>query len=195
MTELQRHKEMARLIKKYGTPSFGRKIRVDERFSHLAMAIASQQLHGKAAQTIWERMQVAADGPFTAANVLRQPIETWRQCGLSGTKVSALLDLADAVESNRLDLGALGRKSEDEVISELVQVRGIGPWTAQMFLMFALHRRDVWPAGDYGVRVGYSLAFGYSDIVSAKELEGMADAYRPWRSLVAWYCWRVADDR
>lgn len=186
---------MAKLIKRYGVPKLGRRVPVNERFSHLAMAIASQQLHGKAAQTIWERMQQAAEGPFTAENVLDKPLETWRECGLSGTKVLALVDLAEAVATKRVDLPTLGRKSDERVIEELVTIRGIGPWTAQMFLMFALQRRDVWPAGDYGVRVGFSRAFGYDDMLTAKELEPMADAYRPWRSLVAWYCWQVADDR
>jgi 3-methyladenine DNA glycosylase/8-oxoguanine DNA glycosylase len=84
--------------------------------------------------------------------------------------------------------------SDNEVVSHLTSVRGIGPWTAQMFLMFSLRRLDVWPTGDYGVRIGYGKAFRRGVAPTAKELEPLGDRFRPYRSVVAWYCWAAADD-
>jgi DNA-3-methyladenine glycosylase II len=88
-------------------------------------------------------------------------------------------------------LDRIGRRSDEEVVAELVQVKGIGPWTAEMFLIFTLRRLDVWPVGDYGVRVGYSRAYGLPEPPTATELEPLGDRFRPYRTIAAWYCWRV----
>jgi DNA-3-methyladenine glycosylase II len=117
---------------------------------------------------------------------------TDRGAGLSGSKTASLLDLAAKVDDGAVRLDRIGRLSDREVVEHLVAVRGIGPWTADMFLIFTLGRRDVWPVGDYGVRVGYSRAYGLAEVPSAKELEPLGDRFRPYRTLAAWYCWRVA---
>jgi len=164
------------------------------RFETLANAIASQQLNGRAAETIWGRVRSQVDGPFTADAVLNVAENSWREAGLSGAKAASLVDLAEHVADGRVQLERIGRMSDDEVVSHLTSVRGIGPWTAQMFLMFTLRRLDVWPTGDYGVRNGYGKAFNRGVMPSAKELEPLGDRFRPYRSVAAWYCWAAADD-
>lgn len=168
--------------------------RADRRFESLANAIASQQLNGRAAASIWARVRARVDGPFTAPAVLAVPVTVWREAGLSAAKVTSLIDLAEHVDDGRLSLERIGYADDESVIARLTQVRGIGPWTAQMFLMFSLRRLDVWPTGDYGVRNGYGRAFNRGSMPSARELEGLGDRFRPYRSVAAWYCWAAADD-
>ena len=103
------------------------------------------------------------------------------------------LQHGDAVGVGDVSLERIGRLADEDVIDHLTQVRGIGRWTAQMFLIFNLRRLDVWPTGDYGVRAGYARAFGLAAMPDAKELEPLGDELRPYRSLAAWYCWRAAD--
>ena len=134
------------------------------------------------------------DGPFTPESVLVVPIESWRGAGLSGAKTASLIDLAEHVYDSRLRLDRIGRLTDADVISQLTSVRGIGPWTAQMFLMFTLRRLDIWPTGDYGVRNGYRLAFNGGVMPTAKQLAPMGDRFAPYRSVAAWYCWKAADD-
>ena len=131
--------------------------------------------------------------PFTPAAVLALTDEQLRGAGLSGAKTAAVRDLAWKVDTGEVRLDRLGRLPDDDVVAELVKVRGIGAWTAHMFLMFDLHRLDVWPTGDYGVRNGYRVAYDRPDLPSPKELEGLGDAFRPYRSVAAWYCWRAVD--
>jgi DNA-3-methyladenine glycosylase II len=102
-------------------------------------------------------------------------------------------DLAAHVADGRLALDRAGRLSDDELEAQLVQVRGIGPWTAHMFLLFTLQRLDVWPVGDFGVRSGYGIAYGMTEPPTAKELLALGERFRPYRSVAAWYCWRVLD--
>jgi 3-methyladenine DNA glycosylase/8-oxoguanine DNA glycosylase len=185
---------MARLIDLHGPMRLGRRTPTDQRFRKLARAITFQQLAGKAATSIWNRTQALVDGrPFDAPAVLALSDEELRSAGLSGSKVAALQDLATKAEDGTLELDRMGRMSDDEVVAELVQVRGIGPWTAHMFLIFDLHRLDVWPTGDYGVRNGYRLAWHLPAMPSAAELEPLGDPFRPYRSVAAWYCWRAVD--
>jgi DNA-3-methyladenine glycosylase II len=120
--------------------------------------------------------------------------ETLRAVGLSANKVRSLRDLATKVHDGTVVLSPrrVSRRSDEEVIANLSTVRGIGPWTAQMFLMFRLRRLDVWPVGDFGVRQGYGLAWKVPT-PTARELEPLGDPYRPYRTVVAWYCWRAVE--
>ena len=120
--------------------------------------------------------------------------ETLRAVGLSAGKVASLRDLATKVLDGTVVLSprSLSRQSDEEVTQRLSTVRGIGPWTADMFLLFRLRRLDVWPTGDFGVRRGYGLAWGIP-MPSARELDPLGDPYRPYRSVLAWYCWRAAE--
>ena len=185
---------LADLVERHGSMRIGVAPPVARRFETLANSIASQQLNGRAAQTIWGRVRGRVEGPFTAEAVLAVPESLWRDAGLSGAKAASLIDLAEHVADGRVQLERVGRMSDSEVVSHLTAVRGIGPWTAQMFLMFSLRRLDVWPTGDYGVRMGYGKAFRRGVAPTAKELEPLGDRFRPYRSVVAWYCWAAADD-
>jgi len=163
-------------------------------FEALARAIVYQQLAGAAAAAIHGRLIAALDGEVTPERLLSLPDGTLRTVGLSGNKTASLRDLAVKVLDGTvvLDPPRLRAESDAEVIARLTAVRGIGTWTAQMFLMFQLRRLDVWPTGDLGVRKGFGLAWQIPT-PTAKQLEPLGDPYRPYRSVVAWYCWRAAE--
>ncbi len=165
--------------------------------SHLAAlvrAIVYQQLAGAAAAAIHGRLIAALGGEVTAERLLSLPAETLRSAGLSGAKTASLQDLAAKVADGTVVLDPPGLRSESdaEVVARMSAVRGIGRWTAEMFLMFQLRRLDVWPTGDLGVRKGFGLAWGIPT-PTAKQLEPLGEPYRPYRSVVAWYCWRAAE--
>jgi DNA-3-methyladenine glycosylase II len=162
-------------------------------FGALVRAVVYQQLAGAAASAIHGRL-VAALGEVVPERLLAQSDETLRSVGLSGAKTASLRDLAAKVQDGTVVLDPAGLRTEGdtEVVARLSTVRGIGKWTAEMFLMFQLRRLDVWPTGDLGVRKGYGLAWGIP-APTAKELDPLGDPYRPYRSVVAWYCWRAAE--
>jgi DNA-3-methyladenine glycosylase II len=184
---------MAELVAVHGPPVFGRQPRVDERFEGLARSIADQQLAGAAATTIWGRATAVLDGQVTPRSILNADSADLRAAGLSGAKTASLTDLALKVDDGTVVLERLGRRDDAAVISELTVVRGIGVWTAHMFLIFSLRRLDVWPTGDLGVRNGYARAYGLSEAPSAKELDPLGEPFRPHRAVPAWYFWRAAD--
>jgi 3-methyladenine DNA glycosylase/8-oxoguanine DNA glycosylase len=190
----ERDEVMAQLAARHGPMRIPAAPRADQRFASLANAITSQQLNGRAAATIWGRLVTLVGEPFSADAVSGLPVTALREAGLSGSKASSLLDLAAHVEDGRINLLTVGRLGDDEVIDHLTMVRGIGPWTAQMFLIFTLRRLDVWPTGDYGVRSGYGRAYQGGRMPEAKELVSLGDKFRPFRSVAAWYCWKAADD-
>jgi 3-methyladenine DNA glycosylase/8-oxoguanine DNA glycosylase len=163
-------------------------------FESLARAIAYQQLSGKAARTIWDRVLDRFPGRrATAEGMLRKRDATLRAAGLSRAKVLAVKDLARHVVRGDLDPRGLRRLPDDVVVERLTRVRGIGTWSAHMHLMFSLGRMDVWPTGDLGVRKGLGVFHGRKDPIHPREAEGLGDAYRPWRSLAAWYMWRLLE--
>jgi len=185
---------LAGLVAAHGPMRVAPRPPVADRFAVIARSIVYQQLAGRAAAAIWARTRaLTGDAPFTPAAVLALDEARLRAAGLSAAKAAAIRDLARKVEDGTVRLGRLGRLRDDEVVAELCQVRGIGPWTAHMFLLFHLHRLDVWPTGDYGVRVGFQRAWGLAATPSARELEAAGEPFRPYRSVVAWYCWRVVD--
>lgn len=162
-------------------------------FQALARAVVYQQLAGKAAATIHGRVVEALGGKVTPAAVLGAPDELLRAAGLSRGKLAAVRDLAERATDGRLLLDHLGELEDEAVMEQLVEVRGIGPWTAQMYLLFHLRRQDVWPVLDLGVRTGWARVMELDEAPDAKKLVASGDPYRPWRSAVAWYCWRAVD--
>lgn len=160
-------------------------------FPYLVRSIVYQQLAGKAAATIHGRFVGAVGGRVNPRSIGRASDEALRGAGLSRGKLAAIRDLSD--KSRRLRLSELEYLPDDEVLERLISVRGIGPWTAQMFLMFALRRPDVWPIGDLGVRAGYAKIHGLAETPTEKEMLPLGEPYRPWRSAAAWYMWRVLD--
>jgi DNA-3-methyladenine glycosylase II len=162
-------------------------------FPYLARAICYQQLAGKAAATIHGRFCTALKGDVTPAKVLRVRETTLRKAGLSRAKLGAIRDLATKIRSGEVEVHDLGDQPDEEVIRRLVLVKGIGEWTAQMYLMFRLHRPDVWPTGDLGVRAGYAKVHGLAEYPTQKEIGPLGEPYAPWRSAAAWYCYRVLE--
>jgi DNA-3-methyladenine glycosylase II len=163
-------------------------------FAALVRAILYQQLAGAAARAIHGRLIASLGGEVTPERLLSLPPQTLRAAGLSANKAASIGDLATKVRDGSvvLDPALLRGQGDDEVVAMLTGVRGIGTWTAQMFLMFQLRRLDVWPTGDLGVRKGFGLAWG-TPTPTPKQLEALGDPYRPYRSVVAWYCWRAAE--
>jgi DNA-3-methyladenine glycosylase II len=165
--------------------------------SHLASlvrAIVYQQLAGAAAAAIHGRLLAALGGEVTAERLLSLTPEAMRAAGLSAAKTASLQDLAAKVLDGtvELDPAQLWDESDDEVVARLSAVRGIGKWTSEMFLIFQLRRLDVWPTGDLGVRKGYGLAWGIPT-PTAKQLDPLGDPYRPYRTVLTWYCWRAGE--
>jgi DNA-3-methyladenine glycosylase II len=185
---------LSELVARHGPCPVGTGRQARSHFEALGRAICFQQLAGAAARTIWGRVRALVDGPFTAAAVVAVDVVELRGAGLSGAKAASVLDLATRVDTGALRLGSIGRLDDDAIVSALSEVRGIGRWTAEMFLLFQLGRLDVWPTGDLGVRNGFARVHGLAAVPGARELEAMGDPFRPWRSVLAWYCWRAMDD-
>ncbi|MHB1712794.1 MAG: DNA-3-methyladenine glycosylase family protein [Acidimicrobiales bacterium] len=183
------------LIARHGTPPPRPRVPSSMRFAALARSIVYQQLAGNAASAIHARFVAALGGVITPDAVLAASPGELGACGLSRAKVAAIGDLAEKVSSGQVSLARIGRLSDEAVIEHLVQVRGVGRWTAEMFLLGTLGRPDIWPVGDYGVRAGFALGWQLAAIPSSNELAALGEPYRPYRSLVAWYCWRAADTR
>jgi len=163
----------------------------DGHFGALARAIVYQQLAGKAAAAIHGRFRALVPGPLTPEAVLALPEEAMRGAGLSAAKTASIRDLAAHAAGGELALAKLPRLPDGEIVARLSAVRGIGRWTAEMFLLFELRRPDVWPTGDLGVREGWRLAHGLEIQPTPKELELLGDPLRPIRSAAAWYCWQA----
>ena len=163
-------------------------------FGALVQAIVYQQLAGAAARAIHGRLVDAMNGEVTPDALLALSDKQLRAVGLSAAKVRSLRDLATKVLDDTVVVSPrrLARQSDEEVTRRLTAVRGIGPWSADMFLMFQLRRLDVWPVGDFGVRNGYGLAWKVPT-PTARELEPLGDRFRPYRTVVAWYCWRAVE--
>jgi DNA-3-methyladenine glycosylase II len=190
----RRDRVVADLLERHGPPTIGRPAPRSARFAALARSIVYQQLAGTAAASIHRRVVDGLGGAVTPEAVLAAPPEELRACGLSGAKEGALRDLAAKVASGDVPLDRLARLDDEAVVSALTRVRGVGEWTAHMFLLFTLGRLDVWPTGDFGVRAGYAAAWGLDGPPPARALAQEGERFRPHRSLVAWYCWRAADE-
>jgi DNA-3-methyladenine glycosylase II len=162
----------------------------DGHFGALVRSITFQQLAGNAARAIHARVRATVAGDLTPATLTAVPDESLRAAGLSANKLAALRDLSAKVIDGTVDLDTAWG-TDDKIIANLITVRGIGRWTAEMYLMFELRRRDVWPVDDLGVRQGYGLAWQVDPAPSAKELEPLGDRFRPYRSIVARYCWEA----
>jgi DNA-3-methyladenine glycosylase II len=163
-------------------------------FNALLRAIVFQQLAGRAATAIHGRVAALFDsGIPTPAAMLATPPEKLRAAGLSANKQAALIDLAAKFADGTIPTQDFDSLSDDEVVDRLVKVRGVGPWTAEMFLMFELHRPDVWPVDDFGVRAGWKRLHHLADAPKPKELMLLGEPFRPHRSAVAWYLWRAVD--
>jgi DNA-3-methyladenine glycosylase II len=181
---------LAEIIRRVGPCEF---VKREPTFETLARSITFQQLSGKAAGTIFGRVRKAVGRRFTAAAFLKLTPEELRACGLSRQKIASLTDLAERVYRREINFRKLDSLSDDEIVTLLSQVRGVGIWTAQMFLMFALQRPNIMPLSDLGIRNAVRKAYSLEAMPSAAELAQLAEKWHPYCSIASWYLWRSLD--
>jgi len=164
-------------------------------FKSLVRAIIYQQLSGKAAKTISDRFIALYDGKEypTPSDVLETDHELLRSVGLSNAKANYIKNIAQAFLNNTLDYKNLDYLDDETIMEQLVSIKGIGPWTAQMFLMFTLNRPDVFPTGDLGVQKGFQQFFKLKELPKPKDMEKRAEKWKPYRTVMSLYFWKVVD--
>jgi DNA-3-methyladenine glycosylase II len=162
-------------------------------FNTLVRAIIGQQISTTAAQTVDKRLRLLAGDPHHPGRLIETGHEGLRSCGLSGVKSRYILNLAEAVHEGRLPVTRLGRLTDDQIKEKLTAIKGVGPWTAEMFLIFSLNRPDVLSAGDLGIRVGLRDFHGLAEMPKPSECAALTDSWRPYRSVAMWYLWRMID--
>lgn len=162
-------------------------------FHSLAEAIVYQQLNGKAAVTIFKRFAALAGEPLTPQGILKLTDAQLRSAGLSKQKASYLKDMSARAARGELDFTGLPKMTDDEVIEHLTQVKGVGVWTAHMFLMFTLRRPNVLPTGDYGIQMAMKKHYKKRQAPKPEHMEKIAKAWEPYRSVACWYLWRSLD--
>lgn len=165
---------------------------LEPEFSTLVRSIVYQQLNGKAASSIYAKFTATA-GRINPKSILALTEEQMRSAGLSGQKSKYIRDLAEKTQSRQVRFLQIENLPDEDVISHLTQVKGVGVWTAQMFLIFALRRPDVLPVGDLGIRMAMQKAYGLESLPAPKEMLAIAEPWRPWASIASWYLWRSLD--
>ena len=188
----RRDPAMARLIRRTGAVDL--RDPLDDSFAALVRSIMYQQLAGAAATAIHGRFLKLFADALSPAAVLALPAGAMRAAGVSGPKEAAITDLARKVGDGTVPLGDVDSLSDDELVERLTKVRGIGRWTAEMFLIFQLRRLDVWPVDDYGVRKGWTLAHRKREMITPRALQAEGEIFRPYRTIAAWYCWRAVEN-
>ena len=188
---LAKDKYIRPLIKKYG-PCKIKPSKKKDYFVDLVDAIVSQQLSGKAAKTIFERVRMGLGGEILPEDILKTKDEKFRGWGLSRAKTLYVKDLAARVKDGRLNVGKLDKLSDKEIMQELIAVKGIGRWTAEMFLMFTLARPDTFPVDDLGISKGMNKLL--KKALSTDKMGKFAIRWKPYRTLAAWYVWKVVDN-
>ncbi|HQX67615.1 MAG TPA: DNA-3-methyladenine glycosylase 2 family protein, partial [Ottowia sp.] len=182
----KRDRVMTRLIPRFGDACLQSR---GDAFVTLARSIVGQQISVKAAQSVWNRFE-ALPRRLAPAQVLKLKVDDMRAAGLSARKVEYLVDLALHFDSGRIHVDQWQAMDDEAIIAELVAIRGIGRWTAEMFLMFHLLRPDVLPLDDVGLINGISLNYFSGEPVSRSEAREVAAAWAPWRTVATWYMWR-----
>jgi DNA-3-methyladenine glycosylase II len=167
-------------------------VRRGEPFLTLARAIVGQQISVKAAQSVWDKL-VLCVGEVTPQGVLARDRKLLRACGLSDRKTEYIADLAQHFANGSIHMHRWPQMSDEEIIAELIQVRGIGRWTAEMFLIFNLLRPDVFPLDDLGLQKGIRFAYFRKRPISLRTMRKLGESWRPWRSVATWYLWRSLD--
>lgn len=183
---------LGRLIDEFGPPDF---IPEDNYFESLVRAIVFQQLSGKAANTIYRRFLALFIGNVypTPKDVLAVPFEMLRSVGLSNQKSTYIRDLSEKWLNGEIDLSDVDAMTDTEVSTELIKVKGIGQWTADMFLMFTLNRPDVFPLNDLGIQKGFMRLHELEKRPLLNAMEKEAEKWRPYRTVAAWYLWKIVD--
>jgi len=191
---LEKDKNMQVLINKFGRPDFNP---THDYFQSLLRSIVFQQLSGKAAQTIYERFVnlIPKTSNHCPNEVLKLDKEEMRKAGLSFRKIDYVRNLADYFENNSFHKKDVEKMSDQEISKELIQIKGIGQWTVDMFLMFTLNRADILPCKDLGIQKGIMKILNMNNLPSKKEMENCSRKWRPYRTIACWYLWRMVDDK
>ena len=191
---LKRDKIMQVLINKYGRPDFNPG---QDYFQSLFRSIVFQQLSGEAAQTIYKRLVnlIAETSNLCPNEVLKLDKDDMRKAGLSFQKINYVRNLADYFENNSFKKKDVERMTDEEISKELTQIKGIGQWTVDMFLMFTLNRPDILPYKDLGIQKGIMKILNKKILPSKKEMENCSKKWRPFRTIACWYLWRMTDDK
>ena len=185
-------KRMEKLIDKFGPPNFNL---MNNYYESLIRSIVYQQLSGKAASIIYERLLdlFVFDIYPEPKDILAVSIETLRSSGLSYQKVNYIQDLSEKWQDGTMNLTDIDSMTDEEISSELIKVKGIGQWTADMFLMFTLGRPDVFPFGDLGIQKGVMILTNMNRLPTQKEMERKTKKWQPYRTVAAWYLWKLVD--
>lgn len=187
-----RDAHIAKVIGAHPLCTIGRNPKPVSHFEALVESVISQQLAVKAAETIYGRVKWLAQGRVVPARIADISEKDMREAGVSGAKFKTIQGLADAALTKKIKINQLHKvESDDEIFEQLTGLWGIGPWTVDMFMMFQLGRLDIWPTGDLGVRRGYEKIYRLSEEITPTALEKKGEKFRPYRSVVAWYCWRA----
>ena len=187
-----RDKRLAKVIEAHPLCTVGRNPKPVTHFEALVESVISQQLAVKAADTIYGRVKDLARGRMIPGRIAEISETEMRAAGVSGAKFKTIQGLADAAISKRININKLHEIDDDQLIfNQLTSLWGIGPWTVDMFMMHQLGRLDIWPTGDLGVRRGWEKIHLLKEEIEPKVLEKKGEKYRPYRSVVAWYCWRA----
>lgn len=187
-----RDRRFAKIISAHPLCTIGQNQNPVSHFESLVESVVSQQLAVKAADVIFGRVKTLAKGRITPSRIASISESDMRQAGLSAAKFKSIQGLADAALSNRIKINKLHEVEDDqEIFDQLTSLWGIGPWTVDMFMMFQLGRLDIWPTGDLGVRRGWEKIHGLKEEIEPKALEKKGEKFRPYRSVIAWYCWRA----
>ena len=191
---LKKDKKMQVLIEKFGRPDFNQG---QDYFQSLLRSIVFQQLSGKAAQTIYERLVslIPKTSNLCPNEVLKLNKDEMRKAGLSFQKITYVRNLADYFENNSLQKKDVEEMTDEEISKELIQIKGIGQWTVDMFLIFTLNRADILPYKDLGIQKGIMKIFKMKNLPSKNEMENCSWKWRPYRTIACWYLWRIADDK
>ena len=185
---LKRDPKFAKIISQVG--EYNVKI-TKNRYQSLVEAIIAQQLSGSAAESILKKFKKLYKTKFPKPiDVIKTSDSKLRSAGLSKMKVSYIKDLSKKIEQNQLNMRKISTKSDEYVIEQLTSLRGIGRWTAEMFLIFSLGRLDVLPVGDLGLKKGIQLMYSFDDLPDEREIEQLAETWRPYRTVATWYLWK-----
>jgi len=189
---LDKDSEMQKLIKSYGAPSFEPK---KDYFQSLMHSIVFQQLSGKVANIIYQRLiNLLPDNKIIPKEVLMLTDEEMRRVGLSSQKTNYIKNLANYFNSNLFNSNKVEKMTNEEISEELIKIKGVGQWTIDMFLMFTLNRSDIMPYSDLGIQKGMKTLFNLNKLPTKEEMRTLSSHWKPYRTVACWYLWKIVDD-
>tara|TARA_Y100001970_G_C14121957_1_gene796802 strand:- start:773 stop:1381 length:609 start_codon:yes stop_codon:yes gene_type:complete len=192
LEKLNQDSKMKKLVKDYGLPDFEPQ---DDYFKSLMRSIVFQQLSGKVAKIIYQRLtSLLPSNKIIPSEVLTLTNEEMRQVGLSSQKINYIKNLANYFDTNLFNSNKVEKMSNEEISKELIQIKGIGQWTVDMFLMFTLNRPDVMPYSDLGIQKGMKTLFNLDKLPTKEKMEALSIKWRPYRTIACWYLWKIVDD-